>query len=224
MNIDEFLEEIKPESKWWDRVGLWYCTGCGQRMDKPESELHWPKNCSLKKIPFLKKLRATVLSAYEKANSDPSKLIKKSSTSHEVGLDWYANQIENSPKLPIDLIGEPSGAETDPNSEIRIKLRELTAEDLIPKLCRKCGVITGDPIIDSIPMADEPFRDLDNNIIDTRSEEIKEYERNLKFDYTVYYTPEDIESMKDSVVKAKSDQERDEWLNKWNKKKKGDLK
>ena len=64
-------------------------------------------------------------------------------------------RIRRTLSLPIDNLGEPSGAESDLNLYPPIKMRELTPEDLIPKPCVKKQIFTGDPIIDSLPIDDE---------------------------------------------------------------------
>lgn len=93
----------------------------------------------------------------------------------QVSLRWYRKQISNLSALSINL-AKPSGAEVI--EAITIPLRKLTSEDLIPKICKKKIIKTGDPVIDCLPMRDMPFRDLDDRILSC--EELDELEEQEK--------------------------------------------
>ena len=181
MNFQELFKKIKPRISWFDDRRFHYCEGCGREMDKPEMELHWPINCSLSKMKVLQKIRQSAIKSnlklYQKyCESKRVKVnLKPINSDKEFPISWYKNQLDNYAKLPMNL-GEPSGAQTD--EEIKIPLRKLTPEDLIPKICKKKIIKTGDPIIDSLPMRDMPFRDLDNNILSY--EELDELEKQEK--------------------------------------------
>jgi hypothetical protein len=147
-------------------------------MDKPEKELnHWPINCSLSKLKTLQKIRQAVIEAnpelYQKyCRSKGVKIdLKPIATNKTFPLNWYRNQLHNYAKLPMNL-AEPNGVETI--EEIALPLRQLTEDDLILKIYKKKIIKTGDPIIDSLPMRDEPFRDLDGSIISLEDLEISE--------------------------------------------------
>ena len=156
LNLEEFLEEIRPSIKWY-AYGFHRCTGCGRQMDSTEKLTHWPKYCSLSKDKKSQKLRAEVLAENFPVGEKPA--IK------EAGLDWYQNQIKINENLPIDF--NPTGAAINedlyPSS-----LKELSSKDIqdLADLfsgkikCRAKQVYTGDPIIDQIPMADHPDPDM----------------------------------------------------------------
>ena len=61
LNLEEFLEEIRPSIKWSASTGFHRCTGCGRQMDSTEKLSHWPKYCRLSKDKKLKKLRDQIL-------------------------------------------------------------------------------------------------------------------------------------------------------------------
>ena len=86
LNLEEFLEEIKPPIKWSASTGYHRCTGCGRQMDSTEKLSHWPKHCSLSKDKTVQKLRAEVFSTNFPEEEKP-KL-------DEAGLNWYQNQIK----------------------------------------------------------------------------------------------------------------------------------
>jgi hypothetical protein len=189
LNFQEFFKKIKPRISWFDDEGSWYCAGCGRNMDKPEMERHWPINCSLSKMKVLLKIRQAVIKSnsklyqkYIKANEvkiDRTPNVKDED--NPILLEWYHNRLEVFNMLPMNM-GEPSGAKVI--ETLPIPLRKLTTEDLIPKICKKKIIKTGDPIIDSIPMRDMPFRDLENNILsyeelDELEEQEKEERRNI---------------------------------------------
>lgn len=177
MDFPKFFAAIKPPITWFDDEGFWICKGCNRKMDKLEKELHWPLNCSLSKLRTLQKIKQAVIEAnpelYQKyCESIGVKInLKPKIKDKVVPLSWYKKQLDNYAKLPMNL-AEPNGAETEELTPI--PLRKLTEEDLIPKPCVKRIIKTGDPIIDSIPMRDEPFRDLDGNII--RLEDLEKLE------------------------------------------------
>ena len=100
LNLEEFLDEIKPSIKWNASTGYHRCTGCGRQMDSTEKLTHWPKHCSLSKDKTVQKLRAEVLSENFPEEEKPA--VK------EAGLDWYQNQIKINESLPIDF--KPTGA------------------------------------------------------------------------------------------------------------------
>jgi hypothetical protein len=214
LNFSELFKRIKPRISWFDNEGFWYCGGCGRYMDKPEMELHYPFNCSLSKLPSNRKVRQIVVNdnfkLYQKYGK--SKGVKILPTvepkSKSIPLSWYKKQIENYHNLPMNM-SEPSGVhvqEAEP-----IPLRKLTSEDLIPKICMKSITKRGDQSIDSIPMRDQPFRDLDNNITDCNSEDLELHKVNRR----IYYTPQNVQNMKDTIIKAEWEKQRKEWLDKW---------
>ena len=87
LNLEEFLEEIKPPIKWSARyLDIIDVPGCGRQMDSTEKLSRWPKHCSLSKDKTVQKLRAEVFSTNFPEEEKP-KL-------DEAGLDWYQNQIK----------------------------------------------------------------------------------------------------------------------------------
>jgi hypothetical protein len=158
LNLEEFLEEIRPSIKWSSSTGYHRCTGCGRQMDSTEKLLHWPKHCSLSKDKTVQKLRAEVLSA-----NFPE--IRKAAIS-EAGSDWYQNQIKIIENLSIDF--KPTGSKIDQTLYPSASLRELSTKDVqdLADLfsgkikCRVKQVYTRDPIIDQIPIGDDPDPDM----------------------------------------------------------------
>ena len=158
MDLPEFLEEIRPSIKWSSSTGYHRCTGCGRQMDSTEKLTHWPKHCSLRKDKTIQKLRAEVLSDNFPEEEKPAL--------QEVGVDWYQNQIKINESLPIDF--DPTGSPIDetmyPSTEVR-KLSDRDIQDLTDLfsgkiICRAKQVYTGDPILDQIPMGDDPDPDM----------------------------------------------------------------
>lgn len=185
MDFLKFFALIKPPITWFDDDAFWVCKGCNVKMDKSSKEIHWPINCSLSKLRTLQKIRDLVIEAnpelYQKyyAAKGIKINVKSKVKDKSVPLSWYKKQIENFAKLPMN-IEEPSGAETDDSLYPPIPHRKLTEEDLVPKICAKHIIKTSDPIIDSIPMKDEPFRDIEGNVISLEElEELKESEEKV---------------------------------------------
>ena len=126
-------------------------------LDSTEKLTHWPKHCILSKDKKSQKLRAEVLAENFPVEEKPA--VK------EVGLDWYQNQIEINENLPMDF--KPTGAPIN-EDQYPSKLKELSDKDIqdLTDLfsgkikCRAKQVYTGDPIIDQIPMADDPDPDM----------------------------------------------------------------
>ena len=154
MNLAEFLEEIRTAIKWSVSTGFHRCPGCGRQMDSTEKQNHWPKYCSLSRDKPLQKLRAEVIKENFPEEEKPAL--------QEVGLDWYHKQIKNFKLLPMDF--KPTGSPIDetlyPSTEAR-KLSDKDIQDLADLFsgkikCQAKQVYTGDPIIDQIPMADDP--------------------------------------------------------------------
>jgi hypothetical protein len=214
LNFTKFFDKIKPRIFWLDSEGFWYCEGDERLMDKSEKELHWPQNCSLSKLNSRRKARqiaiADNLELYEKyCHAHGIKFISAIESKEEpFPLSWYENQFKNYSKLSMN-ISEPSGAAVEEAEPI--PLRKLTPEDLIPKVCKKHDIVTDDSIIDAIQMKDEPFRDLDGNIIENNNNNLEQH----KVDYTQYYSPQEVENMKDPIIKEEWDRQREEWLDKW---------
>ena len=99
LNLEEFLEEIRPSIKWSNSTGYHRCAGCGRQMDPTEKLTHWPKHCSLNKDKPAQKLRGEVLAENFATKEKP--------TIKEGGLDWYQNQIKIIENLPINF--NPTG-------------------------------------------------------------------------------------------------------------------
>ena len=86
----------------------------------------------------------------------------KSDLEKDIGLIQI--RIRRTLSLPIDNLGKSTGAPIDETMYPPIKLRQLTKQDIQDladlfsgrKPCVVKQVYTGDPIIDSIPMANEP--------------------------------------------------------------------
>jgi hypothetical protein len=154
LNLEEFLEEIKPSIKWSSSTGYHRCNGCGRQMDSSEKLSHWPKHCSLSKDKTVQKLRNQVLSENFPEENLGKPVIK------EAGLDWYQNQIKITEKLPIDF--KPTGAPINEELYPSTSLKELSDKDIqdLADLfsgktkCRVKQVYTHDPIIDQLPMND----------------------------------------------------------------------
>ncbi len=154
LNLPEFLEEIRTAIKWSASTGYHRCPGCGRQMDSTEKQNHWPKYCSLSKDKKLQKLRADVISENVPEEEKPAM--------QEVGLDWYQKQIKNLELLPIDFkaTGSPIDETLYPSPEAR-KLSSKDIQDLADLFsgkikCQVKQVYTHDPIIDQIPMNDDP--------------------------------------------------------------------
>jgi hypothetical protein len=160
LNLEEFLEEIRPSIKWSSSTGYYRCSGCGRGFDSNEKETHWPKHCSLSKNKKLQKLRADVLSSNFPEEEKPAL--------QEVGLDWYQNQIKIVGSLPIDF--NPAGSPIDETMYPSTEARKLSAQDIQDLVdlfsgkikCRAKQVYTHDKIIDQLPMNDDP----DPNLFD----------------------------------------------------------
>ena len=158
LNLEEFLEEIRPSIKWSSSTGYHRCTGCGRQMDSTEKLTHWPKHCSLSKDKTVQKLRAQVLAENFPVEEKPA--IK------EAGLDWYQNQIRINESLPIDF--KPTEAPINEDLYPSTSLKELSSKDIqdLADLfsgkikCRVKQVYTHDNIIDQIPMGDDPDPDM----------------------------------------------------------------
>jgi hypothetical protein len=154
LNLEEFLEEIRPCIKWSCSTGYHRCTGCGRQMDSTEKLIHWPKHCSLSKDKTVQKLRSEVLSANFPEEEKP--------TLNEAGLDWYQNQIKITGSLPIDF--KPTGAKITEELYPSASLKKLSTKDIqdLADLfsgkikCQFKQVYTRDPIIDQIPLGDDP--------------------------------------------------------------------
>ena len=159
LDLNEFFEQIKPTIKWNSSIGFHICHGCGRHFDSTEKLSHWPYQCSLSKEKKSQKLRAEVLAENFPVEEKPTTTVK------EVGLDWYQNQIEINENLPMDF--RPTGV-TINEDQYPSKLKELSDKDIqdLTDLfsgkikCRAKQVYTGDPIIDQIPMADDPDPDM----------------------------------------------------------------
>jgi hypothetical protein len=95
LNLEEFLQEIKPSIKWSASTGYHRCSGCGRQLDSAEKLTHWPKHCSLSKDKTVQKLRSEVLSNNFPDEAKPAL--------QEVALDWYQNQIKITASLAIDF-------------------------------------------------------------------------------------------------------------------------
>ena len=127
-------------------------------MDSTEKLSHWPKHCSLSKDKTVQKLRAEVLSENFPEEEKPAL--------NEAGLDWYQNQIKINENLPIDF--NPTGAPINEDLYPSTSLKELSSKDIqdLADLfsgkikCRVKQVYTRDPIIDQIPMGDDPDPDM----------------------------------------------------------------
>ncbi len=158
LDLNEFLDQIKPSIKWSSSTGFHRCAGCGRQMDSTEKETHWPKHCSLSKDKKLQKLRADVLS-----NNFPE---EEKPALQEAGLDWYQNQIKIIASLPMDF--KPTGNPIDETLYPSTKVRKLSDQDIqdLKELfsgkikCEVKQVHTGDPIINSIPVGDEQDPDM----------------------------------------------------------------
>jgi hypothetical protein len=158
MDLSEFLEEIKPSIKWSASIGYHRCTGCSRQLDSTEKLSHWPKHCSLSKDKTVQKLRAEVLSTnFPEAQ-------KAAIT--EAGLDWYQNQIKIAENLSFDF--KPTGSKIDQAQYPSTSLRELSSKDIQDladlfsgkiKCCIK-QVYANDPIIDQLPIGDDPDPDI----------------------------------------------------------------
>jgi hypothetical protein len=82
----------------------------------------------------------------------------------EKDIEHIQTRIRRTLNLPVDNLGKSTGAPIDETMYPPIKLRRLTKQDLqdLADLfsgkiqCRVKQVYTGDPIIDSVPMANEP--------------------------------------------------------------------
>jgi hypothetical protein len=154
LNLEEFLEEIKPSIKWSSSTGYHRCNGCGRQMDSSEKLSHWPKHCSLSKDKTVQKLRVEVLSANFPEEEKP--------TLNEAGLDWYQNQIKITGSLPIDF--NPTGASINEDLYPSTNLKQLSTKDIQDLadlfsgkiICRAKQVYTGNKIIDETPMSDDP--------------------------------------------------------------------
>lgn len=151
LNLEEFLDQIKPTIKWNSGIEFHICNGCGRHFDSSEKLTHWPYHCSLSKDKKSQKLRAEVLAANFPTEEKPA--IK------DAGLDWYQNQISIIESLPIDF--NPTGAVIN-EDQYPSRLKELLDKDIqdLKDLfsgkikCRVKQVYTKDPIIDQIPMND----------------------------------------------------------------------
>ncbi len=154
LNLSEFLEEIKPSIKWSSNTGYHRCSGCGRQLDRTEKDTHWPKHCSLRKDKKLQKVRADVIAVNFPEEEKPA--VK------EVGLDWYQKQIKITGSLPMDFkpTGSPINETMYPSTEAR-KLSARDIQDLTDLFsgkteCKVKQVYTNDPIIDQLPMNDDP--------------------------------------------------------------------
>jgi hypothetical protein len=158
LNLDEFLDQISPSIKWSASTGYYRCVSCGRQMDSSEKLSHWPNHCSLSKDKTVQKLRDEVLSSNFPDEEKP--------TLQEVGLDWYQNQIKITAGLPIDFKATKSPIDETlyPSTKARqLSNRDIQdLEDLFSGkiICRAKQVYTHDPIIDSIPMNDDPDPDM----------------------------------------------------------------
>ena len=158
MNLREFLEEIKPSIKWSVSTGYHRCNGCGRQMDSTDKLSHWPKHCSLSKVKTVQKLRAEVLAENLGVEEKPEL--------NEARLDLYQNQIKITGNLRIDF--KPTGAPINEGLYPSTNLRELSSKDIqdLADLfsgkikCRVKQIYTHDPIIDQIPMNDDPNPDM----------------------------------------------------------------
>ena len=158
LNLEEFLEEIRPSIKWILVLDFIAVPGCGRQMDSTEKLSHWPKHCSLSKDKTVQKLRSEVLSVNFPEEEKPAL--------NEAGLDWYQNQIKINESLPIDF--SPTGAPINEDLYPSTNLKELSSKDIqdLADLfsgkikCRVKQVYTRDPIIDQIPMGDDPDPDM----------------------------------------------------------------
>jgi hypothetical protein len=156
LDLQEFLEEIRPSIKWSASTGHHRCNGCGRQMDSTDKENHWPKHCSLSKDKTLQKLRDEVITA------NFSEEGKEKPTLQEVGLDWYQNQIKITASFPIDF--KATGSPIDESLYKPTEVRKLSDRDLRDLrdlfsgkiICQAKQLYTHDPIIDSIPMNDDP--------------------------------------------------------------------
>ena len=99
LNLEEFLEEIRPSIKWSSSSGFHRCTGYGRQMDSTEKLTHWPEHCSLSKDKTVQKLRPKFYQLNFPEGEGPAL--------NEGGLDWYQNQIKIIENLPIEF--EPTG-------------------------------------------------------------------------------------------------------------------
>jgi hypothetical protein len=158
LNLAEFLEEIRTAIKWGVSTGFHRCPGCGRQMDSTEKQNHWPKYCSLSKDKALQKLRAEVIAENFPEAEKPAL--------QEVGLDWYQKQIRNLKLLPIDFKATRAAIDETmyPSTESR-KLSGKDIQDLADLFsgkikCQVKQVYTHDPILDSIPMNDDPDPDM----------------------------------------------------------------
>jgi hypothetical protein len=127
-------------------------------LDSTSRLSHWPKNCSLSKDKAVQKLRARVLG--ENFPTEEKLAIK------EVGLDWYQNQININESLEIDFkqTGASINEELYPSTTLK-ELSNKNIQDLADLFsgkikCRVKQVYTRDPIIDQIPMGDDPDPDI----------------------------------------------------------------
>ena len=128
------------------------------QLDSTSKLSHWPKHCSLSKDKTVQKLRAEVLSENFPEEEKPAL--------NEAGLDWYQNQIKINESLPIDF--RPTGAPINEDLYPSTNLKELSSKDIqdLADLfsgkikCRVKQVYTRDPIIDQIPMGDDPDPDM----------------------------------------------------------------
>jgi len=158
LDLPEFLEEIRPSIKWSSSTGHYRCAGCGSQLDSTSKLLHWPKYCSLSKDKPLQKLRSDVI-----AENFPE---KEKPALQEAGIDWYQNQIKSTGSLPIDF--KPTGAKINEDLYPSTRLKQLSTKDIQDLadlfsgkiICRAKQVYTKDPIIDQIPMADDPDPDM----------------------------------------------------------------
>jgi hypothetical protein len=158
LNLTEFLDEIRTAIKWSASTGYHRCPGCGRQMDSTEKQNHWPKYCSLSKDKKLQKLRADVIAENFPAKEKP--------TIKEAELDWYQNQIKITRNLPMDF--RPTGASINEDLYPSTSLKELSSKNIeeLADLfsgkikCQVKQVYTHDPIIDQIPMGDDPDPDM----------------------------------------------------------------
>lgn len=161
MNFKEFFELIAVQFRWDDRTGYWGCSGCKIPFDMPARCLHSSINCSFSKLKTLQKLRVCVieenLQLYKEfCKSKGIKIIdnRKLDQDRPVPLNWYKHQMNNTAKLLDFDISRPSGVESE--EFFPIPSYKATAEQLTNTgPCVKREILTGDPIIDSLPMADE---------------------------------------------------------------------
>jgi hypothetical protein len=158
LNLDEFLNQISPSIKWSASTGYYRCVSCGRQMDSSEKLKHWPNHCSLSKDKTVQRLRNQVLAENFPVEEKPA--IK------EAGLDWYQNQIKINESLEIEF--SPTGAAINEELYPSTSLKELSSKEIqdLADLfngkikCRVKQVYTRDPIIDQIPMGDEPDPDM----------------------------------------------------------------